>query len=251
MKKLKDFILYKLSGLYLYLIVSKEVIDRRKFKKEIYKNQVNNFLLGKTDKFLSKEKITIDIGGATGIMSTYWAPLSKKLIIFEAVRLIYYQTKKLEKQFDNVCVKNIALGNNKGYFPFFVDIKRLSNNSFTDLLSNNLKVYVKMNKLDNYHLKNVGFIKIDVEGFELDVLKGSEKLIDTEKPNLMIEIYEKFSDVDIEETFLFLFNKGYKCFYLTKSKNLEEIKSASSGVKVAKNKNLAKYHDYDFLFTHN
>ena len=41
-------------------------------------------------------------------------------------------------------------------------------------------------------LENVDFIKVDVEGYELEVLKGSENTIKSFKPVIFIEIAKKF-----------------------------------------------------------
>ena len=47
------------------------------------------------------------------------------------------------------------------------------------------------------HLKNenVGYIKMDIEGAEMDALIGAEKLIKEQKPVLGICLYHKFSDL--------------------------------------------------------
>ena len=42
--------------------------------------------------------------------------------------------------------------------------------------------------------KNVGYIKIDVEGHEYEVLEGAVKLISTQKPIVQIEILEIYKD---------------------------------------------------------
>jgi FkbM family methyltransferase len=46
---------------------------------------------------------------------------------------------------------------------------------------------VEVVALDNTALENVSFIKIDVEGFELEVLKGAIELIKRDKPILYVE----------------------------------------------------------------
>ena len=44
-------------------------------------------------------------------------------------------------------------------------------------------------------LRYVDFIKIDVEGFESDVLTGAKTVIQTFKPKLAIALYHKSSDL--------------------------------------------------------
>lgn len=51
-------------------------------------------------------------------------------------------------------------------------------------------VTIKVAKLDNMfaHLKKIDLIKIDVEGFEMHVLKGAEEILKKHRPVLFIEI---------------------------------------------------------------
>jgi hypothetical protein len=50
---------------------------------------------------------------------------------------------------------------------------------------------VPIRRLDSYDIRNVGFIKIDVEGHEEDVLIGANVTIKRERPVLLIEIEER------------------------------------------------------------
>ena len=45
--------------------------------------------------------------------------------------------------------------------------------------------------LDSYSFKRVDLLKIDVEGFELDVLLGAENTIRQFKPRIIIETHSK------------------------------------------------------------
>ncbi len=45
-------------------------------------------------------------------------------------------------------------------------------------------------RLDDLELGDVGFVKIDVEGHELSVLKGARQLLIDQRPNLLIEVEE-------------------------------------------------------------
>lgn len=66
--------------------------------------------------------------------------------------------------------------------------------------------------IDSMNLKKCNFIKIDVEGMELAVLKGAEKTIDRCKPKLLIEInlttLQRAGD-RAESIFTWLNERGY------------------------------------------
>ncbi len=67
---------------------------------------------------------------------------------------------------------------------------------------------VALKKIDGFNWPRVDFIKIDVEGMELDVLLGAEKTISKLKPILMIEII-KTDKVQVEA---FLNRHEYQVF---------------------------------------
>ena len=48
---------------------------------------------------------------------------------------------------------------------------------------------VKTIKLDRFAKKRVGFVKVDVEGYELEVLRGARQLIAEQRPNLFVEVH--------------------------------------------------------------
>lgn len=51
--------------------------------------------------------------------------------------------------------------------------------------------YFTVKKLDDFMIENIGFMKIDVEGFELNVLKGAEQtIVNSNYPMLLIESWD-------------------------------------------------------------
>jgi FkbM family methyltransferase len=70
--------------------------------------------------------------------------------------------------------------------------------------------------------ERVGFIKIDVEGFELDVLRGAAVLLANHRPNLMVET-EFRHGADVRAVFALLAGSGYAGFVLGKDGELEPI----------------------------
>ena len=69
-------------------------------------------------------------------------------------------------------------------------------------------------KLDNENLLDVDLIKIDVQGWELEVLKGAEHLIRSQQPWVIFEVNQ-----DIDTCCKFMESLKYETIY-TKSKRV-------------------------------
>ena len=65
---------------------------------------------------------------------------------------------------------------------------------------------IKTKRLDDYSFDRVDFLKIHVEGFEYEVLKGAESTINKFKPRIIIETY---SDALGRICDQYLLNHGY------------------------------------------
>jgi FkbM family methyltransferase len=75
-------------------------------------------------------------------------------------------------------------------------------------------VKVEARRIDDLDLSDIGFMKIDVEGFEAAVLRGAEKTIDRDRPNLLIEIEEKHTGRPIEESLAAVLRYGYEGLFV-------------------------------------
>ena len=63
----------------------------------------------------------------------------------------------------------------------------------------------------------ISFLKIDVEGHELEVLRGGVETLRLHRPNLLVEIEQRHSPVPIFHTFDFLASFGYAGEFLDES----------------------------------
>ena len=207
-----------------------------------------------------QNKLSIDIGVFRGAYSYRLSELSKKVYGFEPNPILFKTLKKnLCKIKKNIEIFNIALSNQKSICILKIPIRddyiySFRNNgsyskskipfykksyfrlNFEDYYeaglatidnNNNLnfrkydRFNVLKNKLDNISIKDeVGFIKVDVEGHELECLKGAEKILKTYKPNLLIEI-NKVHNKNYNQIFKFLQNLDYSCFYYDNKKLIE------------------------------
>ncbi len=73
---------------------------------------------------------------------------------------------------------------------------------------------VRTKRLDDENLECVGFIKIDVEGHELAVLKGATELIRRELPVMLIEIEQRHLSVLMGEVINYIQQLGYEGAFL-------------------------------------
>ena len=229
--------------------LSKSVLARRVFRKDILDQHIKNFMLGQTKPYLCSNKITLDIGAAVGMYASYFAKYSLSVFCYEAVPEVFKQLEKTCSEYNNMYCANLAISNIIGETSFYVDDKRLSNSSIYNLV-NGIEITVPCKTVDSMEHYNIGFIKIDVEGAELLVLRGAEKTIGRDLPALMIEVYPKFLPKDhIKEIFDLLVRKfGYVIYYNNRPRGLTKILNFRDFNNIASNEKMINIHDGDFLF---
>ena len=81
-----------------------------------------------------------------------------------------------------------------------------------DLSTEGSAYQVEMVTLDDQNITDCSLIKIDVQGFEWQVIQGAQNLIETQLPWVTVE-----PNKDITQMVEFFFNRGYK-FVEVKSK---------------------------------
>lgn len=81
-------------------------------------------------------------------------------------------------------------------------------------------VTVETRTLDSFAFRNIGFLKIDVEGFEKTVLRGAEELIARERPVIQVEIEEGHTGEPIEASHAFMAQFDMEGFFVRAGKLL-------------------------------
>jgi FkbM family methyltransferase len=77
------------------------------------------------------------------------------------------------------------------------------------------ELLVETRSLDSLGLPRVGFVKIDVEGHELAVLRGAESIIERDRPNFLIETEHRHNPGAPAAVFRFFRRRGYRGFFLS------------------------------------
>ena len=133
------------------------------------------------------------IGSIVGVIRRS-AP-SVKIIAIEAVP---EKARHLQTAFPGVEVHQCAVGDRDGHVPFFVNLRQSGYSSLSrpsqDKTDSVIELQVPIAPLDRLvSATDVDAIKIDVEGAELQVLRGSEIVIKKNRPLIM---FESGSEVD-------------------------------------------------------
>jgi len=138
----------------------------------------------------NRKHTAIDVGGHCGFWSFYLGGNFKKVYAFEPVK-IFRECFKKNIPHGNVELLPVALGNENGFVSMNVE---LENTGATHVSSNTNDLdKVELKKLDDYELTDVDFIKIDVEGYENQVVLGAKETLLRNKPIIIVE-QKGFSD---------------------------------------------------------
>jgi FkbM family methyltransferase len=230
------------------LDLSDAVLARRQYNPATNAHLRAYTILRDLPPYVPTDRLAVDVGGATGHITHFLADHAAHVMAFEAVEPVFRQLQKWETLKVNVSTYHLAVSNFDGEAEFFVDDKRLSNSGFQNLVDGQM-TKVRAVSLDSFLKRRqipVGFIKIDVEGTELDVLKGAEQVIDSDRPNFMVEIYEPFTQPPLSAIFDFMFSRNYECHYFDPRSGLVHVPDTVAGVDAVVNHH--KRHDGDFLF---
>ena len=161
-----------------------------------------------------KEGCILDIGANIGNHTLYFFFECgiKKAICFEPIESTYNILKRnleINDIIQNVSLVKSAVGASNGTAS--ISHYDISNIGSTQISLNNSGDITVMS-IDSMHIENnINLVKIDVEGFEKDVIDGSKETLAKCKPYIMIEIQPENFDYISNE----LSKMGYKYTQLT------------------------------------
>ena len=123
----------------------------------------------------------IDIGAWWGPWTLYWQKYAKRVEIFEPNKKILPMLEHNVNNLTNCIIYKNALGSAEAK----VSMAYESHSGTNHITDHNGDIVMKT--LDSFGFTDVDIIKIDVEGYEIEVLKGAEQTIKTNKPFIQIE----------------------------------------------------------------
>jgi|TARA_B110001454_G_C12698186_1_gene425384 FkbM family methyltransferase len=214
----------------------------------LLKKRANRFFKKQTEKeirilkqLVDPETASIDIGVYRGVYSYHLLKYSKFVYAFEANRLLFEKLTNGFKKYSNIKLENLAISSSSGKDTLKIPLRNenIKHSDYEELYQlgtatihqdndlNNQKFHtIEVNKinLDSYNFNHrIGFIKIDVEGHELEIINGARALISKYKPNMMLEIEQRHTGLNNIKIINEVKKLGYECFILNDDYNFLEV----------------------------
>jgi FkbM family methyltransferase len=154
-----------------------------------------------TETFVSPDKVFIDIGAHVGTYAWTCGKKAQHTYAFEcSPKTFCYLAANVALQGleERVSVYPFALASQEGHLDYYIRSEDGGGNGvkyLSDADSGRKVLKVPAKTLDSFGLTNVGFIKIDVEGFEQDVLKGAQDtLLRNGYPKILFECWGEWKE---------------------------------------------------------
>lgn len=156
------------------------------------------------------ERAAIDVGAHSGLYTAELLRLCSSVIAIEAIPEL---ASNITRTYPAARTINAAASFEAGNATLYIPAGHpgLSTISATNPVVGEScrEVHVKTVMLDHITDVPVGFIKIDVEGNELNVLRGARALLQRDKPVLLIEAEERHRQNAVTSLCEFLLPLGY------------------------------------------
>ncbi|MET0705314.1 MAG: FkbM family methyltransferase [Tardiphaga sp.] len=164
--------------------------------------------------------ITVDVGANRGLYTRALAKLSKQVLAFEPSQEMATLLRRTSAA--NVTIHEIALSDQNGDAELFIpqsedglvhglaSLEPQINVEGKRILS----TQVPMARLDAVVDETVAFVKIDVEGHELNVLNGATGLIERCQPVFLVEAEDRHREDATLSIFEFFESRGYRGYFL-------------------------------------
>lgn len=155
---------------------------------------------------VKNKRVAIDAGANLGIMSYR---MVKDFEYVHAFEPLFHEYLSKNVTADNLKVYPYAVGNEEKIETMRVGIYRSGGSNIVKTKEDD-QVYkdVKVVTIDSFNIKNVDFMKIDVEEYELYTLLGSVNTIQEFKPTILIELQE--TNPNYQEILDFFKSMDYK-----------------------------------------
>jgi len=181
---------------------------------------------GVVDRIVSKGDAVVDVGANWGLYTARLARLvgpSGQVDAFEPHPAHAATLDRLARRRPQVAIHKMGLADAPGTAALHVPVVRgrevtaLSSLTAPAGIPDQRRIEVRIGRLDDEleGRRPPSFVKCDVEGLELAVLRGGERTLTATRPTLLVEIEQRHQEGPIGDTFAYLTGLGYEGHYFT------------------------------------
>jgi len=175
--------------------------------------------------YIRDDSICLDVGSNIGQHAIFMAHIAKNgaVYAFEPVKSLFEQITKSKKRnkIENLIIENVALSDKNEVVSIHINNLNLGMSTIIPRKDFSAHENIRARIFSDYwkNRSRIDVIKIDVEGYEYQVLRGMEKELRKYSPVILLEfspIFYKKINIQDKVILEFLFDIGYKLFDVEK-----------------------------------
>lgn len=132
-----------------------------------------------------RRQVCVQAGGACGVWPLRFSQLFEQVITFEPLKENYHCLLRNTREADNITAINAPVGNDVKKYSIHNDIHELKNFGAGYIVPDEKGTQAQL--IDNLKLEACDLIQLDIEGWELNALKGAGLTIAEFKPVIVLE----------------------------------------------------------------
>lgn len=167
---------------------------------------------------VDSDRESIDVGANKGVCTYFLLKLSRRVHAFEPNPFVYRDISRC--RLDNLSLHQCALSDRSGSETLWIPphprrkFDHPGSHLRSDRQTGGISIGVQLEKLDDFGLDNVGFMKIDVDGHESHVIRGAVETIKMSRPIMLIEIESRMIGKSYKNTIGEIKDIGYHALCL-------------------------------------
>lgn len=205
-------------------------VDKEIYLHGVYEPEILRLLRA----YVAEDSVCLDVGSNIGQHALFMAHLAKegKVYAFEPIKSLFEQINKSKERnnFENLMVENIGLSDKNEVVTIHINNLNFGMSTIIPRKDFNASETIRTRIFSDFwnDRLRIDVVKIDVEGYEYQVLRGMEKELRKYSPVILFEfspIFYKKINIKNEAILEFLFDIGYELFDVEKG-NQEITKGA-------------------------
>lgn len=194
-----------------------DVIGRSVFTSGFYENNILDCLRREVFVKMDTRRIALDVGANIGNHSLFFTKFFDQVLAFEPNKRAFLLLSANALLSEKIIAYNVGCSNHEFSATVRYSSKNVGMASLSNPVSGDLTAEFQLKVLDRFvdrsEWEKVDFIKIDVEGHELEVLEGARGILSASSPIVAFEAISDDGGARMADIVKYLREAGYEKFY--------------------------------------